>query len=113
MRKTDKKLDNELIKILTHVCETELKSFIGFQWLTHTTNYSNFPKSLRIICVFDNNQNLQNIISTSNEALIRSAILKAVAGLEVKVKHSDRLIDFDTQENCDRQHDGNWAKRLN
>jgi len=49
MRKTDKKLDNQLIKLLTEVCETALEDFSGFQWLTHIVDYSNFPKSLKVI----------------------------------------------------------------
>ena len=57
MRKSDKKLDNQLRLVLTDVCETALKEVEGFQWLTHVVNYSNFPQSLRVVCVFDTNEN--------------------------------------------------------
>ena len=58
MRKTDKKMDNQLRHVLTEVCEVALKDINGFQWLTHVVNYSNFPKSLQVVCVFDTNENL-------------------------------------------------------
>ena len=51
MRKTDKKMDNQLRHVLTEVCEVALKDINGFQWLTHVVNYSNFPKSLQVVCV--------------------------------------------------------------
>lgn len=112
MRKSDKKIDNELSKRLTDVCENELKSYVGFQWLTHLVNYANFPASLKIICVFDSNENLQRLHATAEDLPVKSAIINAIADIGVKVKDSGKLIKFDTQENCDLQHSGNWAKRL-
>ena len=35
MRKSDKKIENQLRLTLTDVCETALKRFNGFEWLTH------------------------------------------------------------------------------
>ncbi|HCC80946.1 MAG TPA: Fis family transcriptional regulator, partial [Methylophaga sp.] len=43
MRKTDKKIDNELRLKLTDVCEQGLKNIAGFQWLTHLVNYDDYP----------------------------------------------------------------------
>ena len=53
MKKTDKKMDNHIRRVLTDVCETSLKDINGFAWLTHTVNYAQFPQSLKVICVFD------------------------------------------------------------
>ena len=53
MRKTDKRLENTLIAALTKVCEAALEEFDGFRWLTHFANYSDFPDSLTIVCIFD------------------------------------------------------------
>ena len=39
MRKTDKKIDNNLRIVLTEVCEIALKEVTGFQWLTHLVDY--------------------------------------------------------------------------
>ena len=49
MRKTDKKIDKQIISALTEVCDSALKAFTGFEWLTHRVNYTNFPKSLKIM----------------------------------------------------------------
>jgi len=53
MKKTDKKMDNHIRRVLTDVCETSLTDISGFAWLTHTVNYAQFPQSLKVICVFD------------------------------------------------------------
>ncbi|MCJ8312236.1 MAG: Fis family transcriptional regulator [Saccharospirillaceae bacterium] len=113
MRKTDKKIDNQLIKVLTGVCDMALKEIKGFEWLTHLVNYSNFPKSLKIVCVFDNNENLKLFKSNANnqqklQKLIQSKLLE----VDVKVKNIVAHLGYDTQENCEKEHDGNWAKRL-
>ncbi|MGK0307021.1 MAG: hypothetical protein ACI8UG_002783, partial [Gammaproteobacteria bacterium] len=46
MNKTVKKLDNNVIKALTIVCENAKQDIVGFEWLTHSANYANFPGSL-------------------------------------------------------------------
>ena len=86
MRKTDKKIDNQLRRVLTDVCEIALKDIEGFQWLTHLVNYSNFPKSLKVVCVFDTNNNLAGFMSGNSEKeliqLIKTQLKKA--GVELK-----------------------------
>ncbi|WP_194756662.1 hypothetical protein [Aliidiomarina indica] len=52
MRKTDKKLDNQIVKALTGVCEASKNDVSGFDWLTHEVNYQRFPDSLVITLVF-------------------------------------------------------------
>ncbi|RUO72187.1 hypothetical protein CWI80_10335 [Pseudidiomarina sediminum] len=53
MRKSDKKIDNEIIRRLTKVCETMKARLSGFVWLTHEVNYQRFPESLLVTLVFD------------------------------------------------------------
>ncbi len=60
MRKSDKKIENQIREVLTDVCEDTLKSYEGFLWVTHTVNYSSFPQSLKIICVFETGQDRAN-----------------------------------------------------
>ena len=55
MRKTDKKIDNNIRNVLNKVCEQALIEVNGFVWLTHQVNYDKFPASLSVICVFDLN----------------------------------------------------------
>ncbi|NRA52999.1 MAG: Fis family transcriptional regulator [Gammaproteobacteria bacterium] len=112
MRKTDKKIDNQLRLELTEVCDIALKEIDGFQWLTHTVNYANFPKSLKIICVFETNQQLASFTASSSKKMLSSLIQSMLSGMAVKCKNVESFILYDTEQNCDQQHNGNWASRL-
>lgn len=55
MRKMDKKLDREIIRELTQVCEDAKFDHEGFIWLTHDVDYQRFPQSLKVTLVFNEN----------------------------------------------------------
>ena len=112
MRKSDKKLDNQLRKVLTDVCESALKHIDGFKWLTHTVNYSSFPNSLKVICVFDTNESLDNYLLSKSNNQLQLLVANELNRLGIKLKNITNHVLFDTEENCDLQHNGNWAKRL-
>jgi hypothetical protein len=112
MRKTDNKIDNQLRLVLTDVCETALKEIDGFQWLTHLVNYSHFPKSLKVVCIFDTNENLSNFMSNGSRKDLESLIQLKLAGISVNVKNVSDHIAYDTEQNCEHEHNGNWAERL-
>jgi len=112
MRKTDKKIDNQLRLVLTDVCETTLKEVNGFQWLTHSINYSNVPKSLKIVCVFDTNDNLSSFMSKDSKQQLTALIQLKLHGINFKIKNIVNHITYDTEENCEKTHDGKWANRL-
>jgi hypothetical protein len=112
MRKTDRKIDNQLRLVLTDVCEITLKEINGFQWLTHLVNYSNFPKSLKVVCVFDTNENLSCFMSKDSKKELTSLIQVKLHEADVKVKNVTDHILYDTEENCEKEHNGKWADRL-
>jgi len=112
MRKTDKKIDNQIRAALTDVCDTALEEFDGFQWLTHLVNYSNFPKSLRVVCVFDTNENLDSFMATTNSDILSTLMQKKLLGVDVTINDMASHIHYDTEENCDKNHSGKWADRL-
>ncbi len=114
MRKTDKKIDNQLREVLTEVCETALKKFSGFQWLTHLVSYSNFPQSLTIVCIFDTNESLDQFKAINGRNELTTLIQNKLLGLGVRipVKSMSNHIDYDTEEDCNNKHSGNWAIRL-
>jgi len=112
MRKTDKKVDNLIRSILTDVCEIALKEQAGFQWLTHLVNYSNFPKSLRIIYIFDTNENLKNFMTTNGRKEISTLIHKKFFQIGINISSITGHITYDTEENCVIDNNGNWADRL-
>ncbi len=112
MRKSDKKIDNELRLVLTDVCEQALKDITGFQWLTHLVNYDDYPNSLKVVCVFDSNENLNYyLLSDDNQGLV-SLIQSEFKTMDIKLKRIADHITYDTEENCLQQHKGNWAIRL-
>ena len=85
MRKTDRKLENTLIAALTKVCEAALEEFDGFQWLTHFANYSDFPDSLTIVCVFDTNENLGRMYQKDNGDAFRNMVISELKSVNIKV----------------------------
>lgn len=112
MRKSDKKIDNQLRLLLTEVCEVALKDIRGFQWLTHLVSYSNFPQSLKVVCVFDTNKDLECYLQSDNKHKLASLVQTKFKDINISLKSITSHIRYDTEENCDSQHDGNWANRL-
>lgn len=112
MRKSDKKRDNQVRIALTDVCESALKDIDGFRWLTHLVNYSRFPDSLKVVCVFDTNEQLSDYFNSQNNDYIQSLITFELTALGITINNPAKHIFFDTEENCAAQHNGNWASRL-
>ncbi|MGJ8693481.1 MAG: Fis family transcriptional regulator [Thalassotalea sp.] len=112
MRKSDKKIDNQLRLALTDVCETALKDFIGFEWLTHVVNYDNFPKTLKIVCVFDTNEHLTSFTVNNQHLKLNALIADKLNGLGIKLNNIAQHISYDSEEDCQKKHQGKWADRL-
>lgn len=112
MRKSDKKLDNDIRKVLTSICEQEFESVDGFVWLTHSVNYADFPDSLKIICVFDTDEKVKQFVSSDNKVRVISVIQSALGRLNIKLKKPDKHIMFDSEQHCEKENNGNWAARL-
>ncbi|MGF1683842.1 Fis family transcriptional regulator [Photobacterium minamisatsumaniensis] len=108
----DKKIDNQLRITLTDVCETALKEIDGFQWITHLANYSNFPKSLRVICIFNTNEELSTFMGGGGEKSLTLLIESKLNTMGVRFKSVAAHISYDTEENCTKENNGNWAIRL-
>ena len=113
MRKTDKKLENTLIAALTEVCEAALEAFDGFQWLTHFVNYSHFPSSLTIVCIFDTNENLEKMYRKDKGDAFRYMIKSKLEYIDIGVKNISSHVKFDTEEKCKKENDGKWNERFN
>ncbi|MFC4701217.1 Fis family transcriptional regulator [Glaciecola siphonariae] len=107
MKKTVKKLDANVIKALTLSCEYLKGLTPEFLWLTHTADYSNFPASLQIRCVFTTDAASEGYLSVFAKR-IHADLLKAGVLLKAPKHH----IVFDSEQACLRDHEGNWKKRL-
>lgn len=112
MRRTDKKIDNNVRKALTIACDTALEHVEGFQWLTHTAKYDCFPGSLVVTCVFDTDNALKQACDQALDTYFRKLIQGSLLKVGVKFKHAQKQIRFDTEEACEREHAGNWAERI-
>ncbi|MFT5759121.1 MAG: hypothetical protein ACI9LM_003875 [Alteromonadaceae bacterium] len=112
MRKSDKKIENQLRVTLTNVCDIALKEFTGFQWLTHLVNYSDFPKSLKVVCVFDTNDNHSKFLVEKNSQVLSLLIQKKLFESGINIKNMGKHLTYDTEENCEKDHYGNWGDRL-
>ncbi|RUO73651.1 hypothetical protein [Idiomarina seosinensis] len=69
MRKTDKKLEREIIRELTQLCEAAKFDHEGFIWLTHEVDYRQFPQSLKVTLVFNEGVS-KDMLLTEFQALI-------------------------------------------
>lgn len=112
MRRTDKKIDNNVRKALTIACDTALEKVEGFKWLTHVASYDCFPGSLKVVCVFDTNEALARAYDEALDQYFRKLIQGNLLKVGVKFKNVQKQICFDTEENCEREHNGNWRARI-
>lgn len=112
MTKTDKKTDKLICTILTDVCDQALKNIEGFSWLTHQVNYKSFPESLRITCIFSTKALQRQTKEQANDIYLIRLIQQHLQTEKIMLKKPQKQIRFDNEEDCQDQHQGNWAKRL-
>ncbi len=111
MNKTHKKIDTGLRNSLTQVCDTALVNVAGFKWLTHLVDYDNFPRSLKVLCIFDTHQN-QIQVQQDRHSYLCDLIQRALLKENIKLGKIAGHVAFDNEEHCQGQHEGNWARRL-
>ncbi|OUR69576.1 hypothetical protein A9Q77_08320 [Marinomonas sp. 42_23_T18] len=128
MKKTDKKLEKVLITALTRVCEQALEEIEGFQWLTHQVNFNDFPRSLRVTCVFETRAQVTTLLDSplqtfqsqsqdvsqprSDRLILSDLILDELYHVEIHLNDRRTQIKFDSEEACLAEHGGKWNRRL-
>lgn len=112
MNKTVKKLESNLVRALTIACEQAKLEVSGFEWLTHTADYSNFPNSLMVRCIFDNDASLNAAKNAAHDVKINSCIHKALLNAGILLKNPKKHVLLDSEQACEREHEGNWKKRI-
>jgi len=112
MNKTVKKLEGNLVRALTSACEKAKVEVSGFEWLTHTADYTNFPNSLIVICIFDDDSSLKTAKYSAHDLIIIKCIHKALLNAGILLKTPKQHVLFDTEQACEREHQGNWKKRI-
>ncbi|MEH6591665.1 MAG: Fis family transcriptional regulator [Halioglobus sp.] len=112
MKKSAKKIDNAVRVALTNVCEVALVEVSGFQWITHFANYSTFPDSLSVVCVFDTNDDLSSALKARQDDYMRNLIKEKLGAANIYIKDIRRHVSFDTEEACKKDNDGKWHERF-
>lgn len=113
MKKTDKSLENTIVKVLTAVCEQSLKEIYGFQWLTHRVNYKDFPRSLTIICVLETQDQLSALLHSPQYEDLINTIIKQLSTAGIKLPNNPKKhIRLDSEEACNNEHAGHWKRRI-
>ncbi|HEN8799703.1 hypothetical protein [Pseudomonas sp. CM27] len=106
------RLERELVICLTDACETAKAEIIGFSWLTHRLDPEDFPASLRITWVFE--QEADKAAAMTGDAKTRMLVLTAQAleAAGIALDHPAWHVRFDSEEACAQGHGGDWGKRL-
>ncbi|MEZ0148114.1 MAG: hypothetical protein AB9Q19_02160 [Candidatus Reddybacter sp.] len=112
MKKTDKKNEKAIREALTEVCDIALDEVAGFQWLTHLVNYSRFPDSLSVVCVFATETDLANALLAKHDDFLRSVIREKLSAVGIALQDTSQQVSFDSEEACELEHKGKWQQRL-
>lgn len=110
--KTQKKTDNNIRIALTEVCEQALQEVPGFKWLTHQADYSNFPASLLVTCVFDTEEHVLQAKTAGHTSAMQKRIHGKLLKVGIVVKRVAQQVIFDSEEACVQEHQGDWPTRL-
>ena len=113
MNKNEKNLDKAIVKALSDICETLKLRYDSFAWLTHFVNYNQYPQSLKIVFVFESNHALKK---AKSEGLFKDIFELTESRLKRKsitIKHIDKAVFFDTEENGADFDSIKWGKKYN
>lgn len=110
--KTQKKIDNHIREALTRVCDRALDRVDGFQWLTHQADFTNFPASLLVTCVFEQEQQRQQAEQNGDCQWLQKQCQAELLKVGVKFKSLPQQVRFDSEEACNEQQQGDWQLRL-
>ncbi len=111
MKRNEMKTENSIVKALNDVCETLKKESEGFSWLTHFVDYSKFPQSLKLVFVFDTNQNLEGAKNTTTFQTIFQLTETRLSGEGIYIKNIHKSLFFDTEENGADYENEKWSKK--
>ena len=112
MKKAIKKLDKKVIEALTQVCEEAKTKFEGFTWLTHQANYQDFPASLMVTCVFDEDKDVERVLATTEFPTLVELVNVNLNQQGIKLQKPEKHIRLDSEQACQLHNNGDWRKRI-
>jgi hypothetical protein len=105
------RIERRLVTTLTDACETAKGEIKGFTWLTHTADLNALAQTLKVTWVFETLTD-KKLAQASVKARIFELTAMALIEANIDVKPSDHTVRFDSEEECQRTHGGDWQKRL-
>ncbi|MFT5705009.1 MAG: hypothetical protein ACI8SK_000963 [Shewanella sp.] len=98
MRKSDKKIEHNIRKTLTQVCEIAQENVEGFEWLTHRVHYDNVAGSIHITCTFNSIAELRKARADKNDEYLYQLIKQHLSKININIKDIRRHVDFDSED---------------
>jgi hypothetical protein len=105
------RIERRLIATLTEACETAKGEIEGFTWLTHTADLGALAETLKVIWVFETLAD-KKLAQAKAKARIVELTTIALNEADIDLNLSDRNLRFDSEEECQRTHGGDWKNRL-
>ncbi|KPU60410.1 hypothetical protein AN403_4185 [Pseudomonas fluorescens] len=105
------RIERRLVTTLTDACETAKGEIKGFTWLTHTADLNAFAQTLKVTWVFETLTD-KKLAEANVKARIFELTAIALIEANIDVTPSDHTVRFDSEEECQRTHGGDWQKRL-
>lgn len=105
------RIERRLITTLTEACETAKVEIKGFTWLTHAAEPNALAETLQVIWVFETLAD-RKLAQVEAKARIFELTATALDEACIDLKLTDRNVRFDSEEECQRIHNGDWQKRL-
>ncbi len=111
-KKARARMERRLTRALTEACETAKPMLPGFCWLTHLVDYRHFPESLRVVWVFETQDDLARALKGEGRQRMRELTEAAFFEVGLEVDSIDAHLDADSEEECRRVHGSDWERRL-
>ncbi|MDB5995968.1 MAG: hypothetical protein JWP42_3104 [Pseudomonas sp.] len=105
------RIERRLITALTEACETAKSEIKGFTWLTHTADLNALAETLKVIWVFETLAD-RTLAQVNAKARIFELTTIALNEADILLTPSDHTVFFDSEQECQRLHGGDWQKRL-
>jgi hypothetical protein len=105
------RIERRLVTTLTDACETAKSEMKGFTWLTHTADLNALAQTLKVTWVFETLAD-KNLAQAGAKARVFELTAIALDEANIDMKPSDHTVRFDSEEECQRAHGGDWQKRL-
>lgn len=105
------RFERRLIATLTDACETAKAEIKGFTWLTHTADLNALTATLTVTWVFETEAD-KTLALTQAKARVFELTATALREADIDLSPSDACVRFDSEQECQRTHGGNWRERL-